>query len=214
MSTIHYKVHPTPLKEGETGQTYHVRQVLKRTVRTRELAEHIARHGLISVGLFEMVMERLKQELAEQLLNGHDLHIDGIGRFALRIGTKKTRGTDGQWHAKTYRSPDELTARELTVDGISFVPDKEMLSLLHSDETSFTKEKENYEQAIPRATLLKTLADYCQKHGSFTRATFQRLFGVSRYRAQQELDALVSAPYPKYYRVKFGTSYVYRKTGT
>ena len=78
MSTIHYKVHPTPLKEGETEQTYHVRQVLKRTVRTRELAEHIARHGLISVGLFEMVMERLKQELAEQLLSGHDLHIDGI----------------------------------------------------------------------------------------------------------------------------------------
>ena len=41
-NTIHYTVHPTPLKPGETVQTYHVRQVLKTTMRTRELAEHVS----------------------------------------------------------------------------------------------------------------------------------------------------------------------------
>ena len=28
------------------------------------------------------------------------------------------------------------------------------------------------------------------------------------------LDELVSEPYPKYYREKYGPSYIYRKTGT
>ena len=211
---IHYAVHPTPLKQGETVQTYHVRQVLKSTMRTRELAEHIARHGIISVGLFEMVVERLKQELAEQLLGGHDLHLDGIGRFSLQLGTKKTRGDDGRWHAKTYTSPDELTAREVVVEGISFVPDKEMLERLHSQPRLMVRHKGSYKQEVSRARLLKTLADYCAEHGSFTRRTVESLFGVSRYRAQQMLDDLVAEPYPKYYRQKFGPSYIYRKTGT
>ena len=51
--SIHYTVHPTPLKPGETVQTYHVRQAMKTTVRTRQLAEHIANHGIISVGLLK-----------------------------------------------------------------------------------------------------------------------------------------------------------------
>ncbi|UKK53434.1 hypothetical protein [Prevotella sp. E2-28] len=213
-NTIHYAVHPTPLKLGETVQTYHVRQVLKTTMRTRELAEHVSQHSPISVGLFEMVLDELKRELVEQLVSGHDLHLDGIGRFSLRLGTKKKKGEDGRWHTKTYLQPDELTAREVEVEGITFVPDKEMLSQLNKDSHVFTREKEGYEQDVPRAKLLKTLADYCQAHGSFTRSTFQGLFGVSRYRAQQMLDALVAEPFPKYYREKYGPSYIYRKTGT
>ena len=89
-----------------------------------------------------------------------------------------------------------------------------MLTQLNKDPHAFTREKDSYEQEVPRAKLLKTLADYCKAHGSFTRSTFQRLFGVSRYRAQQMLDALVSEPFPKYYREKFGPSYIYRKAGT
>lgn len=213
-NTIHYAVHPTPLKPGETVQTYHVRQVRKTTMRTRQLSEHVSQHSMLSVGLFEMVLDELKREMVEQLLSGHDLHLDGIGRFSLRLGTKKKKGEDGRWHAKTYLHPDDLTAREVEVEGITFVPDKEMLTQLNKDPHAFTREKDSYEQEVPRAKLLKTLADYCQAHGSFTRSTFQRLFGVSRYRAQQMLDALVSEPFPKYYREKFGPSYIYRKAGT
>ena len=211
--TIHYAVHPTPMKPGETVQTYHIRQVLKTTVRTRELAEHVSKHDIVSVGLFEMMMDILKRELAEQLLSGHDLHLEGIGRFSLQLGTKKQKGEDGRYHAKIYLHPDDLTAREVVVEGISFVPDKAMLTRRKEDTHTFIREKDSYQQGVSRSKLLKTLADYCKANGSFTRTTFQHLFGVSRYRAQQLLDELVSEPYPKYYREKFGTTYVYRKTG-
>lgn len=210
--SIHYKVHPTPMKPGDTQQTYHVRQVLKTTMRTRDLAEHIAKHSMLTDGLFEMFMDYLKRELAEQLLEGRDIHLDGIGRFSLQLGTKMVQDDDGQWHRKVYLHPDELTASEIVIEGISFVPDKQMLDRLHRNKRIFVHHKEGYTQSIPRDHLLTTLADFCQQHGSFTRNDFQELFGVSRYRAQQELDALVNDPSTKYCRVKQGSSYVYRKT--
>ena len=88
-----------------------------------------------------------------------------------------------------------------------------MLNRLSQTPHGFIREKTSYKQEVSRSKLLKTLAEYCQTNGSFTRTTFQYLFGVSRYRAQQMLDELVSEPFPKYYREKFGVTYVYRKTG-
>lgn len=211
--SIHYKVHPTPKREGDTEQTYHVRQVMKNTIRTQDLAKHIGRYGIISEGLFLMVMERLKKEMVEHLLDGRDLHFDGIGRFSLQLGTKKVKGEDGRLHTKKYLRPDDLTAREVTIEGITFVPDKEMLNSLKNVSRIFVRHKGGYRQKVSRQKLLTTLSNYCQEHGSFTRNDFQKMFSVSRYRAQQMLDELVNAPYPKYYRVKQGPSYVYRKTG-
>lgn len=212
--TISYTVHPTPMKAGDTVQTYHARQSLKYTIRTRELAEHIARHALIDESVFYMVMERLKMELAEQLLSGHDLHLDGIGRFALQLGTRKVKNSEGKLVRKRYLKPDELTAHEMTIEGITFVPDKDMLDRLHGEDVSFRRIKETYRQEVSQSKLIGTLANYCQEHGSFSRRTVEHLFGISRYRAQQLLDKLVDGPTAKFYRERFGTSYVYRRFGT
>ena len=212
MRTINYEVHPTPLKPGETKQTYHVRQCMKRTMHTAELADLIAENALISRGVFLMVMERLKMELADQLMTGHDLHLDGIGRFALQLGTKKVKDESGRLVRKTYERPEDLTAHEVTVEGISFVPDKEMMKRLHRISIHFSHVKGGYEQEVERARMLDTLADYCREHGSFSRKTFQRLFGVSRYRAQLMLDELVNEPDAQICRKKFGSGYVYRFT--
>ena len=81
--TIKYQVHPTPMKEGDTVQTYHVRRSSLQVIHTEELAEHIQSHTMIDHGLLEMVLERLKREIAEHLLDNKDVHLDGIGRFGL-----------------------------------------------------------------------------------------------------------------------------------
>jgi predicted histone-like DNA-binding protein len=211
-NTIIFQVHPTPMKPGDDVQTYHPRQCKKNTVRTEELADHIAKHGLISKGLFLMVMERLKRELVEQLLGGHDLHIDGIGRFSLQLGTKKVKGEDGKLVKKVYRRPEELTAHELVIEGLTFVPDKEMLDSIRENDVSFSCDRSGYNQNVSRSDMLAVLDDYCEKHGGFSRTIFQSLFGVSRYRAQQMLEELVSESEPLFFREKFGASYVYRKT--
>lgn len=211
---IHFSVHPTPMKPGDTQQTYHVRHCQDYVMHSRELREHINSYTLISEGMFEMFLDTLKREIAEQLLMGHGVHLDGIGRFCLQLGTKKTKDEQGRWRTKTYTAPSQLTGHEVTIDGISFVPDKEMLNRLQDGAPHFVRDKGEYEQEVPRGELLKTLADYCQQHGSFTRRVVQHLFCLSRYKADQLLTDLVNEEYPKYYRQKAGTTWVYRKTGT
>ena len=212
--TITYSIHHTPLRPGESVQTYHVRHEQERVIHTKELRQHIASYTIISEGLFEMVVDTLKRELAEQLLMGNGVHLDGIGRFSLQLGTKKVTDEHGRRHPKTYTDPKALTADELTIDGISFVPDKEMTDRLDGDSRRFALDKFAYRHNITRAELLTTLATLCRDRGSFTRSDFQRIFNVSRYKADQILADLVSEPYPKYYRQKRGKAWLYRKTGT
>lgn len=213
--TIKYQVYPTPKKDDDEVQTYHVRHSATRCVHTDELVEHIAEHTMLNIGVMEHVMETLKREIVEHLLDNKDVHLDGIGRFSLALSTKRVQDEeDGPWHRKTYTDADALTAREVVISGMTFVPDQKMLKRLQEKAVSFERIRIDYQQEVPRATLLKTLAEYCERHGSFTRNKFQQLFGVSRYRAKQMLDELVNEAYPKYYRVKAGTSWVYRKWGT
>ena len=56
----------------------------------------------------------------------------------------------------------------MVVEGITFVPDKEMLGLLRSEKRLMVKVKGSYEQQVSRAELLKKLAAYCEANGSFT----------------------------------------------
>ena len=128
---IHYTVHPTPKRKGETEQTYHVRRHYFTTLKSEDIVDHIRYHGsIVDLATYSLVMESLKEEIVELLQSGHDLHIEGLGRFCLQLGTRKTRGKDGRMHAKRYLNPEDITAREVVVKGISFTPDKAMRKLV------------------------------------------------------------------------------------
>lgn len=45
----------------------------------------------MSKGLFEMVIDYVEREIAEQLLAGYSVHFDGLGRFSLQLGTRKVK---------------------------------------------------------------------------------------------------------------------------
>lgn len=102
--TIHFSVHPIPKHTGEEGQTYHVRQNIRRVIRSQEFREHISDYSLVTPGLFEMVIDYVEKEIAEQLLAGYSVHIDGLGRFSLRLGTRKVKDKAGNLRRKTYTS--------------------------------------------------------------------------------------------------------------
>ena len=212
---IHYTVHPTPKRKGETEQTYHVRRHYFTTLKSEDIVDHIRYHGsIVDLASYSLVMESLKEEIVELLQSGHDLHIEGLGRFCLQLGTRKTRGKDGRMHAKRYLNPEDITAREVLVKGISFTPDKAMLKRIRDYHAHFQHDKGAYTEELSRGELLKRLAAFYEKNGPFTRRAFQLEFGFSRYRADKILTQLVSEPYPKYYREEWGHSYVYKKTGT
>lgn len=212
--TIRYSVHPTPMKPGDTQQTYHVRHQQRHVVHTGELKKHIAAHSNITEGLFELVVQTLRDEIVEKLLSGNGVHIDGLGLFSLQLGTVKCRDEQGRQRTMTYTSEKMLRTRDVRIEGVTFVADKKMVERLTGERCRFERVTYHTVSNIPRGELLKTLAEYCAEHGSFTRHDFQRLFPVTRYRADQILTDLVGEEFPKYYRVKMGTTWVYRKTGT
>lgn len=212
--TIHFGVHPTPQQTGEDGQTYHVRQNIRRVIHSKEFRDHISDYSIVTPGLFEMVIDYIEKEIAEQLLAGNAVHIDGLGRFTLQLGTRKVKDDNGNLRRKTYTSPDELTGHEVVIEGLNFTADKQMLRRIMDGECHFERDDETYERDISRAQLLTTLADYCADHGSFTCRTVQSLFGVSRYKADRLLADLVGGEFPKYYRIRQGNLWVYRKMGS
>jgi len=139
---IHYTVHPTPKRKGETEQTYHVRRHYFTTLKSEDIVDHIRYHGsIVDLATYTLVMESLKEEIVELLQSGHDLHIEGLGRFCLQLGTRKTRGKDGRMHAKRYLNPEDITAREVVVKGISFTPDKAMLKRIRDYHAHFQHDK-------------------------------------------------------------------------
>lgn len=139
---IHYTVHPTPKRKGETEQTYHVRRHYFTTLKSEDIVDHIRYHGsIVDLATYSLVMESLKEEIVELLQSGHDLHIEGLGRFCLQLGTRKTRGKDGRMHAKRYLNPEDITAREVVVKGISFTPDKAMLKRIRDYHAHFQHDK-------------------------------------------------------------------------
>ena len=181
--SIRYSVHATPNPTGDGETTYHVRVKQQHVVHSNELRSHIAAHTMIKEGLFDLMMATLCDEIAEQLLDGKGVHIDGLGRFSVQLGTVKKKDEQGRWRTKTYTSPRQLSAREVVIEGINFVPDKQMMTRLAREGCSFQRDKYEPASEVPRGELLKTLAEYCAEHGPFTRREFQRIFGVTRYRA-------------------------------
>lgn len=206
--TLTYSVHPTPRKPGQPP-TYHVRHEQRHVVHTSELQHHVARHYPISRGTFVMVVETLKEELRQQLLCGHGVHIDGLGRFALQIGTRKPLCTMGSAASQLPDNPAALSPAEVQIEGVTFVPDKAMLRSLTSSGTSWRCRQESYCQDVPRSQLVAVLTDYCRRHGTFTRRTVQFEFGLSRYKAALLLRQLIDEPQPPFIRRRQGPAWVY-----
>ena len=206
--TLTYSVHPSPRKEGQPV-TYHVRHEQRHVIRTRELQKYIARHHPISQGTFVMVLETLKEELVRLLLQGQGVHLDGLGRFALQIGMRRQAAGPGEGHDNHYYNPDELHGDEVRIEGVTFVPDKELLSRLTADVSRWQRKREQFRQDVGRDELVTWLTDYCRGCGTFTRRTVEFEFGLSRYKASLLLDRLVAEPQPLFQRHKEGPAWVY-----
>ena len=180
--------------------TYHARRISK-TLGGRYLRDHIEKTSIISSGAYELVMETLKKEIPEQLLNGLDIHIEGLGTFYMKIGTKH----------KGYADPKAITARELTVEGIGFRADKEFNDRVREADVYFELEKHKQSETVDINQVIATLTDCCRMHGFFTVRTLRALFHLTNYKASQLANQLVSGPSAKFTRYKEGNTYIYRR---
>ena len=198
---IAYDVHPTPTADGKQT-TYHVRRI-SQTLSGRYLRDHIGKTSIISSEIFELVMENLRKEIPEQLLKGFDIHIEGLGTFYLKIGTK----------AKGYTDPKAITANQLRIEGIGFTADKEFNKRVRTAHVYFDRDEHWQSKTIDEHQMVATLTDYCRHNGYFTIHTLMGLFHLTKYKASLIANQLVSGDFPKFIRQREGTSYIYKRIG-
>ena len=180
---IECSVHATPQRDSRKPTTFHVRHEQRHVVHTHELQKMMARKAGVSEGTMAMAIETLTEVLTHLLLSGQGVHIDGLGRFALSLRTKKA--------ASAYTEASELTADEVCVRGMTFVADRPLLSTLRSTECTMTRKGEGYRQDVENQEMVAVL------------------FGLSRYKAALLLQQLVGQPQPCFVRRLKGTTWVY-----
>lgn len=92
---INYSVHANPLKDDQGRTTYQMRHDIRGTLNTEGLVQHLKHHHLLANIPVEAVLEVLRDEIAEHLLDNVNLHFDGLGTFYLNVGFMPMDDGDG-----------------------------------------------------------------------------------------------------------------------
>ena len=69
-ATIKYSIHANPLKDEQGRTTYQVRHDIRGTLNTDGIVQHLKDHHLLANIPVEAVLNVLREEVVEHLLNG------------------------------------------------------------------------------------------------------------------------------------------------
>lgn len=181
MGNIAYDIYEIPNMKGDEKK-YRVRVVRPLTRSFEDIKKIIHSRTSFSPGGITGVTERLSTMIVETLSAGERMHIDGIGYFNLAININHV--ADGR----------KITAKDITVTGINFTPDKKLVQKIVEN---CTFEKASYSsQSAPDSAeeIIKGLIAFFEDHNSISRFEFQHLFGMTKATATRRLNALCGLP--------------------
>ncbi len=209
------QANPNDGEKGKAGKTFfHVRQAKGTALTSSELREKIVNATTFTDGDYEGFMRVLKTFIPQVLNDGHDLHIEGLGTFFLKMRIAKKKDKDGKWYTPKFEKAEDITARNVTVTGIGFKPDKELNeSVTKVGHTFYNAKDRSHSAKVSRSQWLKGLHELTEEQGFFTLRDIIYKFHVTPYMANKLLNELINEEYPKYHRKMVGKTYIYKKTG-
>ena len=212
--TIKYGVYPNPLPDADGNITYQVRTEPYYTIDTEAFLSHLRLHNLCNISQMRASLSILIEEIIEQLRDNNRFRIDGLGTFQMKVGLKTKTDEMGNDIKQHYTDPKQITAHDVEVTGISFIPDKTIIrqlrSNIHMEKTS-KRGKVGKSEKYTRDEIIHLLDSYLAEHDFITRSTFQNRLGLTRYAAEKWLDRLTTEVTPRYIGCKEGNTVVYRK---
>lgn len=209
------QANPNDGEKGKAGKTfYHVRQAKGTALTSKELCAKIVNSTTITDSDYDGFIAALKSFIPDVLNDGHDLHIEGLGTFFLKMRIAKKKDKDGKWYTPKFEKAEDITARNVTVTGIGFKPDKELNESVTKVEHTFCNIKEaSHSAKVTRSRWLKGLHELIEEQGFFTLRDIIYKFHVTPYMANKMLTELINEEFPKYHRKKVGATWIYKKTG-
>lgn len=177
--SIVYDWYENPNAEGGSEEKgLHPRPFLNGKVSTAQLCEWIHARSSLTVGDAKSALSTLVQLCGEELREGREVHIEGLGYFAptLQATQKVTRQTPNK-------------NMKLRLKGISFRPDVRLKAALAGAKITRSKYTRSA-QRLSEVEIDMRLKDYFAEHDVMIRYDFQELCSMSRTTANGHLRRL------------------------
>ena len=176
---IVYDWYENPNAEGESEERgLHPRPLLNRKVSMEQLYYRVHERSSLSVGDAKSAIDTLTQLCGEELREGREVHIEGLGYFSptLEATQKVTRSTPNK-HLK------------LRLKSISFRPDvrlKQAMTGVNAIRSKYTR----HSLKLSEVEIDMKLKEYFADHDVLIRSDFQALCGMARTTANVHLKRL------------------------
>lgn len=173
---------PDPNDTGEK-QPLHARIVPSGTYSKRDFIERVSCHQPFPHNIIEGVLGAVTDELAEALANGYIVELGELGHFSISL--KCTR---------KVMTKKEIRAESICFDNVHLRTSKEFKKKIKREielerAESSNEKKRNTE--IPIEERLRMLQEFLKKNGGITRIEYNRLTGLSRLKAIDDLNAFI-----------------------
>jgi predicted histone-like DNA-binding protein len=176
---IVYDWYENPNAEGESEERgLHPRPLLNGKVSMEQLYYRVHERSSLSVGDAKSAIDTLTQLCGEELREGREVHIEGLGYFSptLEATQKVTRSTPNK-HLK------------LRLKSISFRPDvrlKQAMTGVSAIRSKYTR----HSLKLSEVEIDMKLKEYFADHDVLIRSDFQALCGMARTTANVHLKRL------------------------
>ena len=213
---IKYGIYPNPKPDEEGNTTYQVRHTPEATMNEKAFLAHLKYHNTYNTTVMQSSLIVLKDEIIEQLKANRRFRIDGLGTFQMKVGLKMKFDEEGNPVKPHYTDPNQITANDVEVQGVSFTPDPSFVKELKENTTTrnkYGRGAAGRNQPYTREQIVTFLDEYLREHHSITRRQMERALNITAYRAQKWLDDLTAEEFSKYYFKKQGNTYVYYRYG-
>ena len=168
-------------KTTEGNVPYYPRVLIEHRTNSEEIAQMLSKYTSFTKGDILGVISALGEVIASELVAGHAVYLDGIGRFSPSL-----RVEPEQEHKEGHRN-----ANSIEFHSINFRPSKELVNIcnvkgeltrakIHKSDPMSSTLEDRYQMAI----------NYIKASGFLKVRDYVDLTGLSRNRASQELREL------------------------
>jgi nucleoid DNA-binding protein len=204
-NTIKFGVHRNPQKDANGKETYHVRHETDFALNQEYIISQVKTYNAAEASHINPVIGVLREQIVEILTDNHNVHIEGLGNFYLRLGFRERTDENGQTVKPHFTDPSKITGNDVVVESIGFTPDEEFLKQLHKREYHFVnatgRGKVGHSADVTKEQVIARLDQFFETNDRLLSRDMKALFGLTTYMANKWLEELCTQA-PPYLRVE------------
>lgn len=178
---VQFELYKTPMPEEKKNKVrYHARPVSFETVDTEKLAYRIHNRSSLRVSDVQSVLEELKYEVAQCLLEGKKVHVEGLGFFQVTLSC-----------VEEIHNPKDKRVHRVKLKAIKFKADKELKGELCHMEFYRSKIRP-HSATLSEVEIDMKLTEYFEENQIITRKDFQYLCGMTQITAYRHIKRLIA----------------------